>query len=183
MARLQNRDQLLNLLNTPGNFGINGAQGGSLIQYVNQHPGLKDEQDYLTTTFEQLMAAQQEPFPNRLQDVSDVIHQRVAKATKQGLLLNAMFYDGLDNSVNREARCLANIRLAMTAVALEQYRAAHSQYPAALSELAPNYLDATPVDPFDGQPLHYRQQGNGYVLNCAGIGENLTFSVVTPPSL
>jgi hypothetical protein len=70
----------------------------------------------------------------------------------------------------------------MTALALEQFRAAHNnQYPASLTELAPVYLAAIPMDPFNGKPLRYRQQDAGYTLSCTGIGETLTFSVRTPP--
>ena len=60
----------------------------------------------------------------------------------------------------------------MAAVALERFRAAHSdRYPEALSELTPDYLPAKPVDPFDGQPLRYRNKDAGYVLY--SIGPNL----------
>jgi hypothetical protein len=64
-----------------------------------------------------------------------------------------------------------------------------------LSELTPNYLDATLTDPFDGQPLRYRKQGAGYVLYSIGPdlkdnsgermtakGGDLVFTVVTPPT-
>ena len=84
----------------------------------------------------------------------------------------------------------------MTAVALEQFRAAHNnRYPASLSELTPKYLDAPLMDPFDGQPLRYRKQDAGYVLYSIGPdlkddggkpmngkGGDIVFTVVTPPT-
>jgi len=196
MALLNNREQLIGLLSALGNFGLSSEQDQQLIKYVNRTGSLKAEQDYLETTFQQLLAARQEAFPDRLKAVSDVIHQRVTEAKNQGLLVNAMYWDGFDNSVSREARCLANVRLALAAVALEQFRAAHgNRYPGALAELAPDFLPAVPVDPFDGQPLRYRKQDAGYVLYSIGPdlkdnggkqmtakGGDMVFSVVKPPT-
>ena len=157
---------------------------------------MKEEQDYLETTSQQLLSARQTAFPERLKAVADLIRQRVTEATSRGLLLNGWYWDGLDKHVNREARCLANLRLALTAVALEQFRASHiNRYPAGLSELTPSYLNAVLTDPFDGQPLRYRKQDAGYVLYSIGPdlkddggkpmngkGGDIVFTVVTPPA-
>jgi hypothetical protein len=111
-------------------------------------------------------------------------------------LLNNSWLTGYTNIVGREAMCLANLRLALTAIALEQFRAAHgNRYPDGLSELTPNYLAAPLMEPFDNQPLRYRQQGKGYVLYSIGPdlkdnggermtakGGDLVFTVVTPPT-
>jgi hypothetical protein len=164
-----------------------------ILEHLKQPGNLKAERDYFETTFEQLLSARQEPFPDRLTAVADLIRQREATAKGQGLLLNQWYWDGFAGSASREARCLANLRLALTAVALEQFRAAHDQYPASLSDLTPNYLNAIPTDPFDGQPLRYRQQGKGYVLYSIGPdlkddggtqmhGQDLVFAVATPPT-
>ena len=171
-------------------------QGRRLIQYLKRAVSLKEEQDYLETTSQQLLSARKEAFPGRLKDVADLMHQRVTEATDRGLLLNVWLSDGLDKHVNREARCLADLRLALTALALEQFRAAHNnRYPAGLSELTPNYLVTILMDPFDGQPLRYRKQDDGYVLYSIGSdlkddggkpmngkGGDIVFTVVTPPA-
>jgi hypothetical protein len=95
----------------------------------------------------------------------------------------------------KEAECLAALRLGLTAVALEQFRAdKENRYPATLSALTPQYLPATLTDPFDGQPLRYRTKGAGYLLYSVGpdlkdnSGErvgakerDITFAVVAPP--
>ena len=99
----------------------------------------------------------------------------------------------MENSVSREANCVAKERLALTALALEQFRAAHgNRYPDGLSRLTPEFLAAPLMDPFDGQPLRYRLQGKGYVLyslgprlkdyggqRVAGSARDLIFAVVT----
>jgi hypothetical protein len=165
-----------------------------MVQLLRQPGGLKVEQDYLETTFQKLLAARKEPFPERLTNAA-AVHQRATETTSGALLLNNSWLTGYAMIVSREARGLANVRLALTAVALEQFRATHNQYPASLSELVPNYLDATPLDPFDGQPLRYHSQGAGYVLYSIGPdlkddggkrmtakGGDLVFAVVTPPT-
>jgi len=191
LALLKNRDQLVRLLNDPGFLTVPDEQRSRLLQYVNQAGPLQAEQEYFQTSFRHLLSALQAAFPDRLKTA--VVAQECAdKAASRGLLLNALFWDGLTGFVNREASGLANLRLALTAVALEQFRAAHpGRYPAALSELTPNYLPAPLLDPFDGKPLRYRQKGAGYVLysvgpNLKGDGGkrqngNLMFTVITPP--
>jgi len=196
LAQLKNRDKLVRELTAPGATGMPDEQGRRLIQYLKRAVSLKEEQDYLETTSQQLLSARQTAFPERLKAVADLIRQRVTEATSRGLLLNGWYWDGLDKHVNREARCLANLRLAMTAVTLEQFRASHNnRYPAGLSELTPSYLNAVLTDPFDGQPLRYRKQDAGYVLYSIGPdlkddggkpmngkGGDIVFTVVTPPT-
>jgi hypothetical protein len=60
-------------------------------------------------------------------------------------------------------------------LALERHRAAHGDYPHTLEELVPIYLDATPVDPWSGEPLGYVRVdpatdplGRHYLLYSAG---------------
>ena len=164
-----------------------------MVQLLKQPGGLKVEQDYLETTFEQLLAARKEAFPERLKNAA-VAQQRATETTNGTLLLNNSWLTGYASIISLEARCLANLRLALTAVALEQFRAAHHQYPSALSELTPTYSGAMLMDPFDGQPLRYRKQSAGYVLYSVGPnlkddgGErmnknsgDMVFAVVTPP--
>jgi DNA-binding transcriptional MerR regulator len=196
LALLNNPAKLVRDLSTASATDVPEGQRHRMIEYLKQARSLKEEQDYLETTSQQLLSARKEAFPERLKVVADLIHQRVTEATDRGLLLNVWLSDGLDKHVNREARCLANLRLALTAVALEQFRAAHNnRYPAGLSELTPNYLDAVLTDPFDGQPLRYRKQDAGYVLYSIGWdlkddggkpmngkGGDIVFTIVTPPA-
>jgi len=169
-------------------------QRQQMARHLKQPGGLKDEEDYLKTTFEQFLTARKEDFPGRLKNAA-AIQQHAAEATNGVLLLNNSWLTGYAGLVSKEAGGLANLRLALTAVALEQFRAGHNnRYPAILSELTPDYLSATPLDPFDGQPLRYRQQGAGYVLysigpdlkddggkRMKGKDGDMVFSVTPPP--
>ena len=99
----------------------------------------------------------------------DVVRQRVAQAAERKLPIVRVLLPGLGGAAAREAECLANLRLGETAVALEQFRAAHaSRYPDSLSELTPEFLAGLPLDPFDGQPLRYRKTGGGHLLYSIG---------------
>lgn len=57
------------------------------------------------------------------------------------------------------------------AIALARYKADTGAYPAALTELAPKYLPTVPDDLFNGKPLTYRLEGNGYLLYSVGVNE------------
>lgn len=53
-------------------------------------------------------------------------------------------------------------RLMQTALALSLYRREHGSYPKSLSALVPRFLPDLPKDPFDGKPLRYRCEGQGF---------------------
>ncbi|HVA50725.1 MAG TPA: hypothetical protein VNH11_30550 [Pirellulales bacterium] len=65
-------------------------------------------------------------------------------------------------------RTICSARLLLAHVALRRYRLHNGRYPATLHELAPQYLDAAPVDPFNGQELIYRRHDEGYRLYSVG---------------
>jgi len=53
-------------------------------------------------------------------------------------------------------------------LALCGYRREHDQFPAALSDLVPEYLPTVPQDPFSGKPLVYHRTATGYLLYSIG---------------
>jgi hypothetical protein len=61
-------------------------------------------------------------------------------------------------------RCLAYLQTAYTAIAAERFRLAKGRWPKDLAELVPQYLDAVPLDPFDGKPLRYIRKGQAQVV-------------------
>ncbi len=59
--------------------------------------------------------------------------------------------------------------LTLVAFALAGYRADHDgTYPTALAQLVPAYIDAIPKDPFTDGDLHYKSDGEGYLLYSVG---------------
>ena len=62
----------------------------------------------------------------------------------------------------------AELRTARCMLALERYRQAHAKWPASLRELVPEFIEAVPVDPYDGQPLRYHRRVDGVVIYSIG---------------
>ena len=64
----------------------------------------------------------------------------------------------------------ARQRQALAALALERFFVKHAKYPAALTELTPDFLPAVPLDPCDEKPLRYRTTPTGrYQLWSVGL--------------
>lgn len=67
-------------------------------------------------------------------------------------------------------RCTARVHMARAAVALERCRQRRKTYPAALTELVPEFLTSVPVDPIDRASLRYRLlPEGGFVLYSIGL--------------
>ncbi len=58
------------------------------------------------------------------------------------------------------------------AIAATRYRLDHGEYPATDDALAPAYLAAIPLDPFDGKPLRLKKSADGS-LTIYSVGEDL----------
>ena len=72
-------------------------------------------------------------------------------------------YSGSANFVRAQetaARVETERRLALVALALERFRLATGGLPATLEPLVPNYLESVPMDPFEGNPIHYQALPN-----------------------
>ena len=59
-------------------------------------------------------------------------------------------------------------RAARTALAVERYRRTRGPLPQKLDDLVPEFMDAIPIDPFDGKPMRYNKLEMGYVVYCIG---------------
>ena len=84
---------------------------------------------------------------------------------EQKAMLTNIVLPAVAHAVEASARDLAGLRNAQVAIAVERYRRANDgRRPDSLSDLVPQFLDAVPEDPFDGQPLRYRKLESGYVV-------------------
>jgi hypothetical protein len=89
-------------------------------------------------------------------------------AHKRGFVMTGMILASLSSAAVREANTLASIELASTALAVERFRHRRGRLPASLTEIAPEFLEKLPADPFDGAPLRYRVLSQGYILYSVG---------------
>jgi hypothetical protein len=63
---------------------------------------------------------------------------------------------------------LAHLRVTQTGLAVERYRLAEGRLPGFLKDLVPTYMQAVPLDPYDGRSLKYRKLKTGYVVYSIG---------------
>jgi hypothetical protein len=93
-----------------------------------------------------------------------------ARATRHPYrILAMMLLPAIQKTPLKSAQSQADIHLARVACALERYSLAENEYPERLEELVPRFLPEVPIDPVNGQPLHYRRSEDGrYVLYSIG---------------
>jgi hypothetical protein len=167
IALLDEPSKLLQAFSMPG-LEIPADQREQTLARLNKGGPLREQQRDLDRTFERLMTARKASFPARL-TADTVIQEQLAEAANKRTLLLGVLLPGFAGRSSKEAELLARLRLGLTAVALEQFHAAHNnRYPKDLSELATEFLPGPVLDPFDGQPLRYRANGSGYVLYSVG---------------
>jgi len=117
----------------------------------------------------QLYYASQGHFPEGLQ-VADAVRAEVAGVPGWHSPLAERLVGPLPAAVETEARHRALMRLAFTALAVEQHRIAHGRPPETLSQLVPDILAWGPEDPcVDAAELLYQRTANGYVVYSRGL--------------
>ena len=192
LAALAQPQQLLRGMATP-DLKMSADRRAKFTARLQKGERLTAEQEFFEESFQQLMAARKEAFPARLKS-DDLGRQLVAEALEKNLVVLDLLLPSLGRRTAVEAECLAQLRLGVTAMALEQFHAARGgRYPASLRELSLRYLTAIPADPFDGQPLRYQKKAGGYVLYSigpdladdsgrpkSGTNGDLLFTVITP---
>ncbi len=82
-----------------------------------------------------------------------------------------LFLPAISSVSNAEHRVAMNFELTKLAFSLSAYRADHGEYPAKLDELSPKYAAEIPRDVFTAEKLHYRRDGDGYLLYSVGSNQ------------
>ncbi|MBW7862864.1 MAG: PepSY domain-containing protein [Candidatus Hydrogenedens sp.] len=120
--------------------------------------------DYMT----QLVEASRLPAPEALERVEQL--DRETHATSETLLprLSNIFIPRLGGYILQLAESDAIIRCTQAAIAVERYKLAHGILPEIARDLVPEFLPGLPEDPFDGTPLHYFTDENGYSVYSIG---------------
>jgi hypothetical protein len=83
----------------------------------------------------------------------------VMKVTNSSCSLRYFFSELLCSRfpIEKFARSEVSRQMAVTSIALKRFRLNHGTLPENLSELVPDFLSSTPLDPMDGKPLRYHQ--------------------------
>jgi hypothetical protein len=91
-----------------------------------------------------------------------------AASKKKRRNLSALIFSNYAHMGGRECENLARLRLAITALAIEEYRNKQRSLPDKLDDLKPQFLTEVPEDPFNGLELSYRRLAKGYVIYSVG---------------
>ncbi|MGD0770497.1 MAG: hypothetical protein ABSB42_20115 [Tepidisphaeraceae bacterium] len=83
-------------------------------------------------------------------------------------LFTSILAPSLSRAFDTLARVEAGDACAQTAVAMTRFRLDHGMFPSHLDDLVPNYLDAVPIDPFDGQPLRLAIKNGQWIIYSVG---------------
>ncbi|MHC5056256.1 MAG: hypothetical protein ACYTKD_16270 [Planctomycetota bacterium] len=94
--------------------------------------------------------------------------QNVQQADLADMMMSPMFKAKL-----RSERTQAFRDAAILGLSCELFRSAKGRYPATLDELAPEFLDELPPDPFTGKPFHYELRDDGAAFTVYSVGDNL----------
>jgi hypothetical protein len=62
----------------------------------------------------------------------------------------------------------AMLQVTRVGLALKRFRSANGAYPDTLAYLIPEFLDTLPEDPFSGNSLQYRKEGEAFLLYSVG---------------
>jgi hypothetical protein len=121
----------------------------------------------------------------------DIMSEYVAAARKpypEGYLLGARIGNELERKIPRyyhvsrlilpalgrvfqaAQKHVAGCESARVGLAALRYKAQRGKLPETLQALAPDFIDAVPRDPFDGKPLRYRKDADGFTVYA--VGEN-----------
>jgi membrane protease YdiL (CAAX protease family) len=94
---------------------------------------------------------------------------RKALSERLGQVILIMFSPSMVLQGSVADRSAMTFELTKLAFAIAAYRADHGSYPVTLADLAPNYVRQVPKDLFNDADLHYRREGDGYLLYSVGV--------------
>ena len=97
-----------------------------------------------------------------------LVNPRRAISRRFGELLLSLLLPSYSNVSRAEDRWAMRADITKLGFALAIYRADRGSYPAKLAELVPKYAAEIPKDIFNDRELHYKPDGDGYLLYSVG---------------
>jgi len=83
-------------------------------------------------------------------------------------IFTGLLVPAADVAVSAAARIDGTSRCLDAVLAVERFRLREHRLPDSLAELVPDFLDAVPIDPFDGQPIRYVVNDDHYLVYTCG---------------
>lgn len=165
-------------LGTPNPPGANW-RASFMIMLLKSTGILQRDRSFYLKMMGGFVEAAEAPLPQRLElereNSSALIPGRFA-------IFSRMLLPALSRVATKDAEHAARMRTAYTALALEEYRKAHSgEFPDNLGALVPEYAKRIPSDPFTGKPLQYKPKATGFAICSVGLGTNQPQPIVRSP--
>jgi hypothetical protein len=108
---------------------------------------------------------------HKRQDAAKAVEARFQSTSQAHILLHVIM-PALARITIIDTRNVAQLLTARVGLAIERYRLAAGKLPDTLADLVPDYLDAVPKDPFDGNELRYKKLEAGFIVY--SIGEDMS---------
>ncbi|MBW8038963.1 MAG: hypothetical protein FVQ85_03070 [Planctomycetes bacterium] len=118
--------------------------------------------------------------PHKRKEAAEAAEAELGEIPKIRVLLR-MVMPALSRYVTINLRCIAYLRTARAALAVQRYRLATGNLPHTLEELTPTYLAIIPKDPFDGKDLRYKKLDTGFVVYSVDEDGNDDGGLEKPP--
>jgi hypothetical protein len=121
------------------------------------------------------------PKYDELEDIAGLPYYRAGEAltayaegTKQlpwHAVISRQMLPNIHQTCLKQAILEALILTSRTGLACRVFKARTGRYPDSLDELVPGLVPAVPIDPFSGDPLVYRRDGEGFVVYSLGSNQ------------
>lgn len=99
-------------------------------------------------------------------EARDRLHQIEQEVrNRPGGVLTAMLLPAVSKAMETATKADARRDIARLGLALYAYRARNGRFPAELNELAPEFIAAVPLNPFDGKPMALRRTDRGVTVD------------------
>jgi hypothetical protein len=143
----------------------------SVVSGILRISGLKDlDCRLMLETMEKAIALADQDDAEALKDCEGLFLEAASMARrKPAKILSALLLPAEEKVAIKFATLDALRRSARAAIAVERYRLAHEgRRPEKLDDLVAAFLPQLPADPFDGEPLRYKQLPAGFVVYSIG---------------
>lgn len=152
-----------------GNGGSRATAAGFAIVGLQAFGLWERDRKFFTDTYTDYIEAVGHPFPAALEKAEFTNDKVSSNLGGMRHYVSSLLLPAMGKVLEKEARRVAMLRVTQTAIAIERFRLANGgNLPESLDRLTPRFLPSILHDPFDGQPLRYRQLEKGFVVYSLG---------------
>ena len=147
--------------------GSAAAARPSMLRIYRSGGHLQEDFAFALDFMSKLVALVDLPYPQALDAAAGM---KIPAVVDGKIAVSAALLPEPARFVNKGAEAVARLRLARTVLAVERYRLKHDgALPTSLADVTAELSGGVPEDPFDGQPLRYKElPARGYTVYSVG---------------